>query len=125
MAQAVAAAASEACNVQRMEAVTFPGEVAGPLRELALDLDNEHRFCVLLWAPSAASLAMSWASARSTAAAAASTAQVTPNLHQLLLPALQAHCTSDTIAACSCGCLEQLEPDQIELLAAMTDVVQL
>jgi hypothetical protein len=43
----------------------------------------------------------------------------------LLLPALQALCTSDTAAACYCGCPEQLEPETIELLAAMTDVVQL
>ena len=81
MAQAGAAAASEACNVQRMEAVTVPEAVAGPLREHALGLDDEHRFCVPLWAPSAASLAMSGASARSTAAAGASTAQVTRQLH--------------------------------------------
>ena len=25
--------------------------------------------------------------------------------------------------ACYCGCVEQMEPEQIELLAAMTDVV--
>ena len=30
---------------------------------------------------------------------------------------------SDMAAACYCGCNEQLEPEQIELLAAMTDVV--
>ena len=41
------------------------------------------------------------------------------------LPALPALCTSDTAAACYCECLEQLEPETIELLAAMTDVVQL
>ena len=29
---------------------------------------------------------------------------------------------SDMAAACYCGCNEQLEPEQIELLAAMTDV---
>lgn len=39
----------------------------------------------------------------------------------LLLPARQALCTSDTAAACYCGCLEQLEPETIELLAAMTE----
>ena len=33
----------------------------------------------------------------------------------------QALCTSDTAAACYCGCLEQLEPETIELLAAMTE----
>ena len=32
-------------------------------------------------------------------------------------------CISDMAAACYCGCNEQLEPEQIELLAAMTDVV--
>ena len=32
-------------------------------------------------------------------------------------------CISDMAAACYCGCKEQLEPEQIELLAAMTDVV--
>ena len=30
---------------------------------------------------------------------------------------------SDMTAACYCACKEQLEPEQIELLAAMTDVV--
>ena len=39
------------------------------------------------------------------------------------LPSLQALYTSDTAAPCYCGCEEQLEPEQIELLAAMTDVV--
>ena len=30
------------------------------------------------------------------------------------------------VAACYCGCVEQMEPEQIELLAAMTsEVVQL
>ena len=43
----------------------------------------------------------------------------------LLLPALQVPCTSDTALACHCGCLEQLEPEMIELLAAMAHVVQL
>ena len=38
------------------------------------------------------------------------------------LPALQALYTSDTTAPYYCGCEEQLEPEQIELLAAMTDV---
>ena len=37
----------------------------------------------------------------------------------------KALCTCDTAATCFCGCLEQLEPEQIELLAVMTDVVQL
>ena len=37
----------------------------------------------------------------------------------------KALCTCDTAATCCCGCLEQLEPEQIELLAVMTDVVQL
>ena len=37
----------------------------------------------------------------------------------------KALCTHDTDATCFCGCLEQLEPEQIELLAVMTDVVQL
>jgi hypothetical protein len=46
MAQAGAAEASGACNVQRMGAVTVPEAVAGPLRKLALGLDDEHRFCV-------------------------------------------------------------------------------
>ena len=46
MAQAGAAAASGACDVQLLEAVTVPEAVAGPLRELALGLDGEHRFCV-------------------------------------------------------------------------------
>ena len=32
-------------------------------------------------------------------------------------------CISDMAAAYYCGCKEQLEPEQIELLAAMTDVV--
>ena len=32
-------------------------------------------------------------------------------------------CISDMAAACYCGCKDQLEPVQIELLAAMTDVV--
>jgi hypothetical protein len=32
-------------------------------------------------------------------------------------------CTSDMAAACYCACKEQLEPEQIELLAAMTNVV--
>jgi hypothetical protein len=32
-------------------------------------------------------------------------------------------CTSDMAAGCYCGCKEQLEPEQIELLAAMTDLV--
>ena len=48
-----------------------------------------------------------------------------PRLLLLLPAARQALCTSDTAAACYCGCLEQLEPETIELLAAMTDVVQL
>ena len=72
-------------------------------------LDRPLRPCVPLWAPSATSLAM----ARQL------------RLLLLLLPALQALCTSDTAAACYCGCPEQLEPETIELLAAMTDVVQL
>ena len=29
-------------------------------------------------------------------------------------------CISDMAAACYCGCKDQLEPEQIELLAAMT-----
>ena len=37
----------------------------------------------------------------------------------------KALCTCDTAATCLCGCLEYLEPEQIELLAVMTDVVQL
>ena len=32
-------------------------------------------------------------------------------------------CISDMAAACYCGCKDQLEPEPIELLAAMTDVV--
>ena len=32
-------------------------------------------------------------------------------------------CISDMAAACYCGCKDQLEPEQIELLAAMTDMV--
>ena len=71
-------------------------------------LDRPLRLCVPLWTPSATSLAMA--------------RQPRP---LLLLPALQALCTSDTAAACYCGCLEQLEPETIELLSTMTDVVQL
>ena len=71
-------------------------------------LDRPLRPCVPLWAPSATSLAM----ARQLRLL-------------LLLPALQALCTSDTAAACYCVCLEQVEPETIELLSTMTDVVQL
>jgi hypothetical protein len=46
MAQAGAAEASGACNVQRMAALTVSEAVAGLLRKLALGLDDEHRFCV-------------------------------------------------------------------------------
>jgi hypothetical protein len=78
------------------------------VRMAGLDRPLRLRLCVSLWAPSATSLAM----ARQ------------PRL-LLLLSALQALCTSDTAAACYCGCLEQLEPATFELLAAMTDILQL
>ena len=46
MAQPRAAAADGACNVQRMQSVTVPAAAKGPLRALALGLDDEHGFCV-------------------------------------------------------------------------------
>ena len=48
MAQPRAAAADGACNVQRMQSVTVPAAAKGPLRALALGLDDKHRFCVCM-----------------------------------------------------------------------------
>jgi len=45
------------------------------------------------------------------------------NVSRLERTRAQALYKSDTAAPCYCGCEEQLEPEQIELLAAMTDVV--
>ena len=43
---------------------------------------------------------------------------------QLIRQAKGVHKEMQKVAAsCYCGCVEQLEPEQIELLAAMADVV--
>ena len=131
MAQPRAAAADGACNVQRMQSVTVPAAAKGPLRALALGLDDEHRFCMRMVELVRFACANSEQKARDFIQAN------TANTQGLLDAAGQdeqcmgkwegakALCTCDTAATCFCGCLEQLEPEQIELLAVMTDVVQL
>ena len=46
MAQPGAAAADGACDAQLLAMVTVPAEAKCPLRNLALGLDDKHRFCV-------------------------------------------------------------------------------
>ena len=48
MVQADAAVADGACDVQLLEMVTVPAAAKGPLRALALGLDDKHRFCVCM-----------------------------------------------------------------------------
>ena len=46
MAQPGAVAVDGACNVQLMASVAVPAAAAGPLKQVALGLDDEHRFCM-------------------------------------------------------------------------------
>ena len=48
MAQPGAAAADGACDAQLLAMVTVPAEAKCPLRNLALGLDDKHRFCVCM-----------------------------------------------------------------------------